>query len=351
MGCRLNLAEGESIRALLTGRDAIVVNSCAVTNEAVKQTRQAICRARRERPGAELVVTGCAAQIDPHAFAAMPEVDRVIGNGEKLSPAAWAAPERVQVADIFRVRETAPHLAASFAGHVRAFVEVQNGCDHRCTFCVIPYGRGNSRSAPAGAVVDRVAGLVEAGHREVVLTGVDLTSYGPDLPGAPTLGALVERILRHVPRLERLRLSSLDSIEIDDRLFAIKGAGGAMLREKVVAAASDRMVVIADSSKRVAAIGAVPVPVEILPFARASLLAALGQGASLRLRDGDPYVTDNGNWIADCRFDLDDPAKTAAWLDGIPGVLGHGLFLAEVDAAYVATGAVVSRLERDEAPR
>lgn len=151
-----------------------------------------------------------------------------------------------------------------------------------------------------------------------------------------------------VPRID-LTIDGAD--EIDDRLFAIKGAGGAMLREKVVAAASDRMVVIADSSKRVAAIGAVPVPVEILPFARASLLAALGQGASLRLRDGDPYVTDNGNWIADCRFDLDDPAKTAAWLNGIPGLLGHGLFLAEVDAAYVATGAVVSRLERDEAPR
>lgn len=151
-----------------------------------------------------------------------------------------------------------------------------------------------------------------------------------------------------VPRID-LTIDGAD--EIDDRLFAIKGAGGAMLREKVVAAASDRMVVIADSSKRVAAIGAVPVPVEILPFARASLLAALGQGANLRLRDGDPYVTDNGNWIADCRFDLDDPAKTAAWLNGIPGVLGHGLFLAEVDAAYVATGAVVSRLERDEAPR
>lgn len=151
-----------------------------------------------------------------------------------------------------------------------------------------------------------------------------------------------------VPRID-LTIDGAD--EIDDRLFAIKGAGGAMLREKVVAAASDRMVVIADSSKRVARIGAVPVPVEILPFARASLLAALGQGASLRLRDGDPYVTDNGNWIADCRFDLDDPAKTAAWLDAIPGVLGHGLFLAEVDAAYVATGAVVSRLERDEATR
>lgn len=220
MGCRLNLAEGESIRALLTGRDAIVVNSCAVTNEAVKQTRQAIRRARRERPDAELVVTGCAAQIDPAAFAAMPEVDRVIGNAEKLLPEAWASDAKVQVQDIFAVRETAPHLAASFSTHARAFVEVQNGCDHRCTFCAIPFGRGNSRSVPAGAVIDRIALLAEA-HGEVVLTGVDLTSYGHDLPGSPTLGSLVERILRHVPRLQRLRLSSLDGIEVDDRLFAL----------------------------------------------------------------------------------------------------------------------------------
>lgn len=220
MGCRLNLAEGESIRALLTGRDAIVVNSCAVTNEAVKQTRQAIRRARRERPDAELVVTGCAAQIDPQAFAAMPEVDRVIGNAEKLLPQAWASDAKVQVQDILAVRETAPHLAASFSTHARAFVEVQNGCDHRCTFCAIPFGRGNSRSVPAGAVIDRITMLAEA-HGEVVLTGVDLTSYGHDLPGSPTLGSLVERILRHVPTLQRLRLSSLDGIEVDDRLFAL----------------------------------------------------------------------------------------------------------------------------------
>ncbi|MET3710220.1 threonylcarbamoyladenosine tRNA methylthiotransferase MtaB [Sphingomonas trueperi] len=220
MGCRLNLAEGESIRALLDGKDAIVVNSCAVTNEAVKQTRQAIRRARRERPEAELVVTGCAAQIDPQAFATMPEVDRVIGNAEKLRPEAWASEARVQVQDILAVRETAPHLAASFSTHARAFVEVQNGCDHRCTFCAIPFGRGNSRSVPAGAVIDRIAMLAEA-HGEVVLTGVDLTSYGHDLPGAPTLGSLVERILKHVPKLQRLRLSSLDGIEVDDRLFAL----------------------------------------------------------------------------------------------------------------------------------
>lgn len=221
LGCRLNLAEGETIRTLLAERDVIVVNSCAVTNEAVKQTRQAIRRARRERPGAELVVTGCAAQIEPAAFAAMPEVDRVIGNAEKLRPDAWAAPERVVVQDIMAVRDTAPHLATSFSTHARAFVEVQNGCDHRCTFCAIPFGRGNSRSVPAGAVIDRVTELVEAGHAEVVLTGVDLTSYGPDLPGAPRLGQLVERILAHVPALRRLRLSSLDGIEIDDRLFAL----------------------------------------------------------------------------------------------------------------------------------
>ncbi|MES2444687.1 MAG: tRNA (N(6)-L-threonylcarbamoyladenosine(37)-C(2))-methylthiotransferase MtaB [Pseudomonadota bacterium] len=220
LGCRLNLAESETIRALLTGRDTIVVNSCAVTNEAVKQTRQAIRRARRDRPGAELVVTGCAAQIDPQAFIAMPEVDRVIGNAEKLSSYAWEAEAAVQVQDIMAVRETAPHLAASFSTHARAFVEVQNGCDHRCTFCAIPFGRGNSRSVPAGAVIDRVAMLAES-HAEIVLTGVDLTSYGHDLPGTPNLGTLVERILRHVPALRRLRLSSLDGIEVDDRLFAL----------------------------------------------------------------------------------------------------------------------------------
>lgn len=219
LGCRLNLAESETIRTLLGKRDAVVINSCAVTNGAVVETRQAIRRARRDRPGAEIIVTGCAAQIDPAAFAAMPEVDRVIGNAEKLDPHAWNAREPVLVGDIMRVRTTAPHLAASFASHARAFVEVQNGCDHRCTFCAIPFGRGNSRSVPAGAVIDRVAGLVDAGHREIVLTGVDLTSYGPDLPGAPTLAMLVERILAHVPALHRLRLSSLDSIEIDDRLL------------------------------------------------------------------------------------------------------------------------------------
>jgi threonylcarbamoyladenosine tRNA methylthiotransferase MtaB len=219
LGCRLNIAESETIRALVSGRDAVIVNSCAVTNEAVRETRRAIRRARRDRPGAEIVVTGCAAQIDPAGFAAMPEVDRVIGNAEKVMGAAWASTEPMLVGDIMTVRQTAPHLAHAFAAHARAFVEVQNGCDHRCTFCAIPFGRGNSRSVPAGGVIERISELVEAGHREVVLTGVDLTSYGPDLPGAPTLGLLVERILTCVPKLERLRLSSLDSIEVDDRLF------------------------------------------------------------------------------------------------------------------------------------
>ncbi|RXD07390.1 tRNA (N(6)-L-threonylcarbamoyladenosine(37)-C(2))-methylthiotransferase MtaB [Sphingomonas sp. UV9] len=221
LGCRLNIAESETIRALVAGRDMVVVNSCAVTNAAVKATRVAIRRAKRDRPDAQIVVTGCAAQIDPASFAAMPEVDRVVGNADKLTSSAWKSDEAVVVSDIMQVRETAPHLAASFSAHARAFVEVQNGCDHRCTFCAIPFGRGPSRSVPAGAVVDRIAGLVDAGHREIVLTGVDLTSYGPDLPGTPTLGQLVERILHHVPALERLRLSSLDGIEIDDRLFAL----------------------------------------------------------------------------------------------------------------------------------
>ena len=205
LGCRLNIAESETIRALIVGRDMVVVNSCAVTNEAVKQTRAAIRRARRDRPDAEIIVTGCAAAIDPAGFAAMPEVARVVANDAKLAPASCGL--------------STPLPATLFTGHARAFVEVQNGCDHACTFCIIPQGRGASRSVPAGAVVDRIAALVDAGHREVVLTGVDVTSYGHDLPGAPGLGSLVERILRGVPGLDRLRLSSLDSVEIDDRLF------------------------------------------------------------------------------------------------------------------------------------
>jgi threonylcarbamoyladenosine tRNA methylthiotransferase MtaB len=321
LGCRLNLAESEAMR-VLAGADAddlVIVNSCAVTNEAVRQTRQAIRRAKRARPGARVVVTGCAAQVDPKSFAAMPEVSRVLGNVEKLLPDSFvpsevearctdpetrpstslgtnglfhaapadvrvsdimavrekldpdsfaampevtrvigtvekllpdsfvpsevearctdsetrpstslgtnglfhAAPAEIRVSDIMAVRENAPHLAASFSDRTRAFVEVQNGCDHRCTFCIIPYGRGNSRSVPAGLVVDRIKAIVAEGAREVVLTGVDVTSYGPDLPGRPSLGLLVERILRHVPDLPRLRLSSLDCIELDERLFDI----------------------------------------------------------------------------------------------------------------------------------
>ncbi|MDP9415447.1 MAG: tRNA (N(6)-L-threonylcarbamoyladenosine(37)-C(2))-methylthiotransferase MtaB [Pseudomonadota bacterium] len=223
-GCRLNAAESEAMR-VLAGRqdDLVIVNSCAVTNEAVRQTRQAIRKAKRARPEARVIVTGCAAQIEPATFAAMPEVSLVLGNRDKFSPKSFL-PEQAEgarVSDIMAVRETAPHLVTGFAERSRAFVEVQNGCDHRCTFCIIPYGRGNSRSVPAGLVVDRIKALVDEGFAEVVLTGVDVTSYGPDLPGSPSLGLLIERILRHVPALPRLRLSSLDSVEIDERLFDI----------------------------------------------------------------------------------------------------------------------------------
>jgi threonylcarbamoyladenosine tRNA methylthiotransferase MtaB len=219
LGCRLNAAESEAMRRLAAEEDdLVIVNSCAVTNEAVRQTRQAIRKAKRARPDARVVVTGCAAQVEPETFAAMSEVARVIGNREKFNLASLRAPERVRVSDIMAVRETAPHLVTGFSERARAFVEVQNGCDHRCTFCIIPYGRGNSRSVPAGLVVERVKALAGEGFREVVLTGVDVTSYGPDLPGSPSLGLLVERILRHVPELPRLRLSSLDCIEMDDRL-------------------------------------------------------------------------------------------------------------------------------------
>jgi threonylcarbamoyladenosine tRNA methylthiotransferase MtaB len=220
LGCRLNIAESEAIRQQLGDRgDLIVVNSCAVTNQAVRQTRQAIRRARRRRPEARIVVTGCAAQTDPALFAAMPEVTQVIGNGEKSSFADRLGGEAVQVADIATVGEQAPQLITAFAERVRGFVVVQNGCDHRCTFCIIPAGRGPSRSVPAGAVVDQVRRLVDEGVQEIVLTGVDVTSYGPDLPGQPTLGKLVERILVQVPALPRLRLSSLDGAELDERLF------------------------------------------------------------------------------------------------------------------------------------
>ncbi len=224
-GCRLNAYESEVIRARAAEdglTDAVVFNTCAVTSEAVRQARQAIRRARRERPGAKLIVTGCAAQIDPAAFAAMTEVDLVLGNAEKSAPGVYAPqaePARVRVNDIMSVRETAGHLVDGLKDRARAYVEVQNGCDHRCTFCIIPFGRGNSRSAPAGEVVAQIQRLAALGYREVVLTGVDVTSWGADLPGEPTLGQLVARILKLVPELPRLRLSSIDAAEIDADLL------------------------------------------------------------------------------------------------------------------------------------
>ncbi len=235
-GCRLNAYESEVIRrnAEAAGLDgAVVVNTCAVTAEAVRQARQAIRRTKRERPDARIVVTGCAAQTEPATFADMAEVDRVIGNDEKMRADAWidtrafldrapfgiGAEEKVAVNDIMAVKETAAHLIDGLDGRSRAFVQVQNGCDHRCTFCIIPYGRGNSRSVPMGEVVAQIRRLVENGYREVVLTGVDLTSYGGNLPGAPKLGALVKQILKHVGELQRLRLSSIDSVEADADLL------------------------------------------------------------------------------------------------------------------------------------
>ncbi len=228
LGCRLNAYETEAMKAM-TGEagleDAVIINTCAVTSEAVRKARQEIRRLRRENPKARLIVTGCAAQTEPETFAAMQEVDAVIGNAEKMRPATWAAlagdfgTEPVQVDDIMSVTETAGHLIDGFGTRSRAYVQVQNGCDHRCTFCIIPYGRGNSRSVPAGVVVDQIKRLVDRGYNEVVLTGVDLTSWGADLPSVPRLGDLVMRILRLVPDLRRLRISSIDSIEADENLM------------------------------------------------------------------------------------------------------------------------------------
>jgi threonylcarbamoyladenosine tRNA methylthiotransferase MtaB len=230
-GCRLNAVESEAVRraAEAAGHaDTIVFNTCAVTQEAVKQARQAIRRASRERPGARIVVTGCAAQIDPQMFQDMAEVGAVIGNADKARPEIWADLKQARVNDIFALTETAHHFVAgavdAIEGHTRAFVEVQNGCDHRCTFCIIPYGRGPSRSAPAGDVVAQIRKLCANGYREAVLTGVDITSWGHDLPGAPSFGKLVKQILRHVPELERLRVSSIDCIEADADLFDVIGA-------------------------------------------------------------------------------------------------------------------------------
>jgi threonylcarbamoyladenosine tRNA methylthiotransferase MtaB len=225
-GCRLNAYESEVMRGHAEAAglaDAVIVNTCAVTAEAERQARQAIRRVRRDRPGASIIVTGCAAQIDPAGFAAMPEVSRVIGNAEKLRPESWHGGQEhgVAVDDIMRVTETASHLTAGFDGKARAFIQVQNGCDHRCTFCIIPYGRGPARSVPMGAIVDETRRLVARGFREIVMTGVDLTSYGPDLPGRPTLGQMIRRLLAAVPELERLRLSSLDPVEIDPDLWRL----------------------------------------------------------------------------------------------------------------------------------
>lgn len=228
-GCRLNAYESEVMKAEAEKAgldDAIIVNTCAVTAEAVRQAKQAIRKARREHPERRIIVTGCAAQTEARAFGGMAEVDLVIGNNDKMkaesyAPMAFGVPlnDKVQVNDIMSVRETAGHLIEGMDGRARAFVQVQNGCDHRCTFCIIPFGRGPSRSVPMGAVVEQIRKLVGNGYREIVLTGVDITSYGPDLPGTPTLGKLTQQILRHVPDLPRLRISSIDSIEADPAFY------------------------------------------------------------------------------------------------------------------------------------
>jgi len=230
LGCRLNAYETEAMRALSAQaglRDAVVVNTCAVTSEAVRKSTKEIRRLRRENPSAKLIVTGCAAQTDPERFAQMAEVDAVIGNAEKMQSGTWAQfvpdflgrTEAVQVDDIMSAKETAGHLIDGFGTRARAYVQVQNGCDHRCTFCIIPFGRGNSRSVPAGVVVEQIKRLADRGYNEVVLTGVDLTSWGADLPGCPRFGDLVRRILTMVPDVPRLRISSIDSIEADDALI------------------------------------------------------------------------------------------------------------------------------------
>jgi threonylcarbamoyladenosine tRNA methylthiotransferase MtaB len=250
-GCRLNAYESEAIRARASEAglaDAIVFNTCAVTGEAVRQSRQAIRKARRANPHAKIIVTGCAAQTEPETYAAMGEVDLVLGNSEKLDAASYAdfgvgAAERVRVNDIMSVKETASQFVDSFEGRARAFLQIQNGCDHRCTFCIIPYGRGNSRSVPMGAVVEEAQRLVASGFPEIVLTGVDLTAYGADLPGTPSLGKLVRKILKLVPGLARLRLSSIDSIEADgDLMAAIAGEARLMPHFHLSAQSGDDMI-------------------------------------------------------------------------------------------------------------
>ncbi|MGB3401385.1 MAG: tRNA (N(6)-L-threonylcarbamoyladenosine(37)-C(2))-methylthiotransferase MtaB, partial [Microcoleaceae cyanobacterium] len=236
LGCRLNASESDAMVALARDdglENAVIINTCAVTNEAVAESRRRVRKARRDRPGATVIVTGCAAQIDPDAFAALPEVDQVLGNHDKMQPGVFApehfgpSSERIRVNDIMTVRDSAPQFLGSAnaseraQSRTRAFLQVQNGCDHRCTFCIIPYGRGNARSVPAGEVVGHVRNLVRQGYREVVLTGVDLSSWGGDLPGAPPLGDLVRRILKLVPELPRLRFSSIDPAEVDPVLFEL----------------------------------------------------------------------------------------------------------------------------------
>ncbi len=227
LGCRLNAYESEVMRSHADSsglENAVIVNTCAVTGEAVRQAKQTIRKIRREKPDARVIITGCAAQIDPSRFSEMDEVDHVIGNNDKMQRATFqqladTQAEPIMVTDIMTVHETAAPLIDGFGARSRAFVQVQNGCDHRCTFCIIPYGRGPARSVPAGLVVDQITRLVETGYNEVVLTGVDLTSYGVDLPGRATLGQLTQQILRHVPKLERLRLSSIDQVEADQHLY------------------------------------------------------------------------------------------------------------------------------------
>lgn len=227
-GCRLNAYESQVVREHLEAsgqRNVIVFNTCAVTAESERQARQAIRRARRDRPNAKIIVTGCAAQIAPETWASMPEVDRVVGNLEKMTATTWTdtalADGNLVVSDIMQAKETATHLISGFGGKARAFVEIQQGCDHRCTFCIIPYGRGNSRSAPVGVIARQVQSLVEAGVAEVAFTGVDITSYGTDLPGKPSLAQLTRRVLAQVPDLKRLRLSSIDPAEVDDDLIRL----------------------------------------------------------------------------------------------------------------------------------